>query len=222
MINSKSGKSFGKDDYVPIENDDLRDENLEHLFSKSLTNALKHTVDTSPYYIFFGINRSPEVLSAMNKIGLKIRNWLIWYKGQTVGGHALNAQYKPCFESFLYCHKKDYSPSWCGDHVQRTVWEASLERLGLHPTTKPISLIEKALCNHPAKTVLDLFGGSGSTLIACEKTKRVCFMSELDEHYCSVIIQRYIDFTGNKDSVSLITNDGNITLENLQKMRTTT
>ena len=65
-----------------------------------------------------------------------------------------------------------------------------------HPTQKPVALAGKAIRNHKADTVLDLFGGSGSTLIACEQLNRKCYMAELDEHYCDVIIQRWENFTG--------------------------
>jgi DNA modification methylase len=66
----------------------------------------------------------------------------------------------------------------------------------LHPTQKPVELAERAISNHKASTVLDLFGGSGSTLIACEKTNRKCFMSELDPHYVDVIVERWMKYTG--------------------------
>ena len=69
-----------------------------------------------------------------------------------------------------------------------------------HATAKPVELLEKPI-KHASKQddiVMDLFGGSGSTLIACEKTNRICYMSELDEKYCDVIIKRWEDYTGNK------------------------
>jgi DNA modification methylase len=69
-----------------------------------------------------------------------------------------------------------------------------------HATAKPVSIITKTFeaSSNPEDIVLDLFGGSGSTLIACEKTNRICYMSEIDPKYCDVIIKRYEDYTGNK------------------------
>jgi DNA modification methylase len=87
---------------------------------------------------------------------------------------------------------------------QKTVdgdgWQIDRETRVDHPTSKPVALISKALeySSKVGQSVLDLFGGSGSTLIACEKLNRRCYMMELDEHYCDVIIKRFEDFTGHK------------------------
>ena len=91
----------------------------------------------------------------------------------------------------------------------------------LHPTQKPIQLILEFIneWGNKKNLILDYFLGSGSTLIACEKTNRQCFGMELDEHYCSVIIQRYIDFVGGSSKVLLTSNDGDKTLEEVFKMR---
>jgi DNA modification methylase len=199
-----NGKKQGKNTNEQIINDDLREDELKDLFQESITNAFISTKENSPFYIFFGINKSNETLSAINNCNLTIRNWLIWDKGN-VGYHAMNAQYKPNYESFLYCHKKDESPNWCGDKNQQTIWRHSSERLGLHPTMKPISLIEQAFKNHTSTIILDLFGGSGSTLIACEKNGRINRSMELDPKYVDVIVKRWQDFTGN---VATLESDG--------------
>lgn len=191
------GKRVGRDSTEEIKNDDLRGENLSALFHDSISSAVAVATDDAPFYIFFAINRSAETLNGLEQCHLEIRNWLIWDKGN-VGFHAMGAQYKPNYESFLYCHRKGISPEWSGDQKQQTIWRHSVERLGLHPTMKPVALIEQALGNHKAKRVLDLFGGSGSTLIACEKTPRECRMMELDPKYCDVIVKRWQDFTGQK------------------------
>ena len=75
----------------------------------------------------------------------------------------------------------------------------------MHPTQKPVSIPERAIGNHKAATVLDLFGGSGSTLIACEKTARDCRMMELDPKYCDVIIKRWQGFTGQQATLEATT-----------------
>ena len=191
------GKKSGRDSATEIENDDLRGGDLTALFKGALVMAVKSTKPSAAFYIFFGINRSCETLPAVAEAGLNVRNWLVWDKGN-VGFHAMGAQYKPNFEAFLYCHHDGQSPEWVGSANQQTIWRHSSERLGLHPTMKPISLIEQALGNHKAETILDLFLGSGSTLIACEKTNRKCYGMELDPIYCDVIISRWEQFTGKK------------------------
>ena len=90
---------------------------------------------------------------------------------------------------------------WTYPKQKKTIWferaiNQSSERLGEHPTQKPVVLTEKAIEKHSPKLVVDIFGGSGSTLIACEKTNRKCYMMELDEHYCDVIINRWQNLTG--------------------------
>lgn len=126
----------------------------------------------------------------------------------------------------LVLSRKDYhtkyEPIWYGwkngsrlcpleDRKQSDVWDFSRpEKSELHPTMKPIPLVARAIENSSKTTnaVLDLFGGSGTTLIACEQLNRKCYMMELDEHYVSVIISRYINFKGSSDDVYRINEDG--------------
>jgi DNA modification methylase len=111
------------------------------------------------------------------------------------------SQYIPNYEPCIYAHKEDCAPHWFGPTDEKTVWELKKESKNeFHPTQKPVELPERAINNSSPKEgkVLDLFGGSGSTLIACEKTNRKCFMMELDPHYVDVIIARWEKFTGKK------------------------
>ena len=194
-----SGKKAGKNSVEMIKADDLRGDDLAQLFLDSISCASAASKDGAAMYIFFAINRSAETLSGLSGVGLEVRNWLIWDKGN-VGFHAMGAQYKPNYEAFLYCHKIGKSPAWYGGQKEQTIWRHPIEREGLHPTMKPVSLLHRALQNNSKQgdEVLDLFGGSGSTLIACEKTARDCRMMELDPKYCDVIIKRWQDFTGEK------------------------
>jgi len=192
-----NGKSGGKDSQQVIKADDLRGDDLEGLFRESLVCAAASAKGGAAFYIFFSINRADETMTGVEGAGLEIRNWLIWDKGN-VGFHAMGAQYKPNYEAFLYCHKSKSSPAWYGAANEQTLWRYPVEREGLHPTMKPVTLISNALENSSkaGDSILDLFGGSGSTLIACEKTARDCRMMELDPKYCDVIIQRWQNFTG--------------------------
>lgn len=185
----QGGKKKGKDSYEAIKNDDLKGDDLSDLFKESLTNAILFTIENCAFYIFFAINKSKETIEGINQLDLEIRNWLIWDKGN-VGFHAMGAQYKPNYESFLYCFKNGNSPIWKGNQQQQTIWRHSIERLGLHPTMKPISLIQQAIQNHETNLILDLFLGSGSTMVASHQLKRKCYGMELDPKYCQVIIDR--------------------------------
>jgi len=192
-----AGKKAGKNSAEMIKADDLRGDDLAQLFLDSISCASAFSKDGAAMYIFFAINRSAETLAGLSGVGLEVRNWLIWDKGN-VGFHAMGAQYKPNYEAFLYCHKTGKSPTWYGGQKEQTIWRHPVEREGLHPTMKPVSLLQRALQNNSKQgdEVIDLFGGSGSTLIACEKTARDCRMMELDPKYCDVIIKRWQDFTG--------------------------
>ena len=191
------GKKAGKNSAEMIKADDLRGDDLVKLFADSMSSASMSSKAGAALYVFFAINRSQESITGLQDAGLEIRNWLIWDKGN-VGFHAMGAQYKPNYEAFLYCHKAGQSPSWYGGNKEQTVWRFPVEREGLHPTMKPVSLLCHALQNSSKSgdDVLDLFGGSGSTLIACEKTARDCRMMELDPKYVDVIIKRWEQFTG--------------------------
>lgn len=91
-----------------------------------------------------------------------------------------------------------YGPFGGQKTLRGDIWELKRQKNTLHPTMKPIELIEMALFDHNVKNILDVFGGSGSTLIACEKTKRKCFMMEIDPHYCSVILERWEKYSDKK------------------------
>ena len=187
----QAGKKKGKDSYEAIKNDDLKGEDLSDLFKESLSNTILFTTSNCPFYIFFAINKSKETIEGIKDLDLEIRNWLIWDKGN-VGFHAMGAQYKPNYESFLYCFKNGNPPIWKGSQQQQTIWRHSVERLGLHPTMKPISLVSQAVQNHDTNLVLDVFLGSGSTMVAAHQLNRKCYGMELDPKYCQVIIDRML------------------------------
>jgi DNA modification methylase len=107
------------------------------------------------------------------------------------------SQYIPNCEPCMYLFKTGKTPNWYGPTDEKTVWELKKEGVNnFHPTQKPIKLAGRAINNSSKKDdiVLDLFGGSGSTLIASEQLERTCYMMELDEKYCDVIIRRYIKY----------------------------
>lgn len=111
------------------------------------------------------------------------------------------SQYIPNCEPCIYAFKDGCVPQWYGPSDEKTVWELKKEpRNDYHPTQKPVELPERAITNSSknGQIIMDLFGGSGSTLIACEKTGRKARLMELDPKYCDVIVKRWEDFTGKK------------------------
>jgi DNA modification methylase len=147
-------------------------------------------------YVFCGAGSEVTLLNAVAENKLKIVNTLVWDK-MRFGGQCLGANYKPCFEIFYYIDAIKGNRAWCGANNNETIWRLKRDaKTDMHPTQKPVELAEKAILNHSVGIVLDLFGGSGSTLIACEKTNRHARLMELDPKYCDVIIKRWQDFTG--------------------------
>lgn len=147
-------------------------------------------------YVWFAGTKAATLYNAAEKYG-EIHALIIWVKNGGYG--ALNANYKQKHEPCLYWKPKNAKLNFCGATTETTVWEVNKDGVNeYHPTQKPIALPAKAISNHDAETVLDLFGGSGSTLIACEQLERTCYMMELDPKYCDVIIKRWESFTGEK------------------------
>ena len=147
-------------------------------------------------YVWFAGTKAATLYNAAEKYG-EIHALIIWVKNGGYG--ALNANYKQKHEPCLYWKPKNAKLNFCGATTETTVWEVNKDGVNeYHPTQKPIALPAKAISNHDVETVLDLFGGSGSTLIACEQLNRTCYMMELDPKYCDVIIKRWETLTGEK------------------------
>lgn len=183
-----------------IQNDALEGDDLTSLFYEALVTAVTVTTDHAPFYVWFASGKSVETFAAFARLPLKLRAVIQWYKVRS-GLGAFMSQYIPNCEPCIYAYKAGCSPQWFGPTDEKTVWELQKEsRNEFHPTQKPVELPERAITNSSKKgqLVLDLFGGSGSTLIACEKTGRHARLMELDPRYCDVIVKRWQDFTGKK------------------------
>lgn len=143
--------------------------------------------DTVPFGLYRGIEN----------VGGEVVALLIWKKKGGYG--ALGASYKPNHEPCVIWKNKGAKLNFIGSTSENRVWEEDKEGVNkLHPTQKPVSIPKRAIGNHKAKIVLDLFGGSGSTLIACETLSREARLMELDEKYVDVIVKRWQEFTGKK------------------------
>ena len=147
-------------------------------------------------YVWHGDKASPLVGGNLESCGLVLRNLIIWGKNQ----HAISRgnyhhKHEPCW----YAVRKGENAGWVGNRSQTTLWEIDKPRKSDtgHSTQKPIECMETPLKNHEGD-VYDPFLGSGTTLIAAEKTGRKCYGIELDPKYCDVIVKRWEDFTGKK------------------------
>jgi len=176
-----------------IHNDKMSEEEFAQFITDTL-NIIK-MFTTGAYYISFGSQTLNQLLQPMKELKMEYKSIIIWMKNQaTLSGKDYKGRYEPIvygrFNDGFYGVRYEQEDIW---EIQRTL------KNDLHPTMKPVPLIEKALLNSSKKEmlVLDLFLGSGSTLIAAEKTGRVCYGMELDPKYIDMIVQRYVDYTGN-------------------------
>jgi len=196
-VSYEGGHNLKKRDQ--IKNDALQGTDLTNLFADALSSALSVTADHAAFYIWFASGKSVETFASFANLPLDLRAVIQWYKVRS-GLGAFMAQYIPNCEPCIYAFKSGCSPQWFGPTDEKTVWELQKEsRNEFHPTQKPVELSRRALRNSskPNQLILDLFGGSGATLIACEQDHRHARLMELDPAYCDVIVKRWEDFTGN-------------------------
>ena len=177
--------------------DDLTDEQYRALLSSSLSLAHQHSDEKAPLYLWFASSHLRDVLDCLAETGWQERYLLVWVK--TNGAGALFAQYKHWYEPLFYAHKRGQSPRWHGPTNERTVWEHDKPAVNdLHPTMKPLALIARAISNAttPGQLVVDPFLGSGTAIIAAERTGRICYGMDLEPRYCDVILARWEAETG--------------------------
>lgn len=190
---------------LKIMNDHMADAKFLTFLTNAMRAANRVMKPGAPFYIWHADLEGFNFRAACKNTGWKIHECLIWVKNSFVMGRQdYHWKHEPC----LYGWKDGGPHFWCGDRSQSTVLEFDKPKDNpLHPTMKPVALIEKQILNSSLRgqIVLDPFGGSGSTMIACEKTNRICRMAELDPKYCDVIIRRFIETFGgvaiNQDGV---------------------
>jgi len=186
----------GKENREGILNDKMSDEEFDQFLTDSLTNLL--TVTDGACYICMSSSEMGSLQDAFKKANGHWSTFIIWAKNTfTMGRSDYQRQYEP----ILYGWREGVKKFWCGARNQGDVWNFNKPSTNkLHPTMKPVELVVRALLNSSEINgiVLDTFLGSGSTLIAAEKTNRICYGMELDPKYVDVIIKRWEDYTGNK------------------------
>lgn len=178
----------------------IMNDNLGEGFAQFLTDSLSNMLMycKGAVYVCMSSSELHTLYSSFIAAGGKWSTFIIWAKNTFTLGRA---DYQRQYEPILYGWVKDKDHYWCGDRNQSDVWEyAKPQKNDLHPTMKPIELVMRAIQNSSklGDIVLDGFGGSGSTLIAAEKTGRSARLVELDPKFCDVIVKRWEEFTGQK------------------------
>ena len=172
--------------------DQMTDKQYTDWLMALLTNAFAASDNKAALLLWFASAKMRCVLDAFEGAGWTQRTLIVWNKLKAHYG-ALGAQYKHRFEPLWYCHKLGKSPRFFGETNECTVWDVDQPRINdLHPTMKPVELYARCVNNHSARgePVLELFGGSGTTMVACENLKRKCRGIEISPDYCAVILER--------------------------------
>lgn len=190
------GKTSNK---LTIKNDNQSDANFRKFLDSSFLNLSNSLKAGGSFYIWFSQSESENFYGALNGIdNLHISEQLIWNKNRLILGRF---DYHMKHEGCIYGWKSGETHKWYSDRKQSTILEyASPEHNDLHPTMKPIALFDYLIRNSTKKgdVVLDLFGGSGTTIIACEQNGRIAYSMEYDPKYVDVIISRWEQFTNQK------------------------
>ena len=191
-------KRHRRTDGLVIMNDKMEDSKFFEFLLKCFIAGKEALKEGGAFYIWHADNEGLNFRSALKQSGLTLRQTLIWNKNCiTLGRQDYQWRHEPC----LYGWKDGACHNWYGDRKQPTVLDFKKpNRSEDHPTMKPVELFAYQIQNSTKKNdiVLDLFGGSGTTIIACEQTGRISYCMELDPKYCDVIIKRYENLTGNK------------------------
>lgn len=187
-----------------IKNDNLSDDAFYNFLYDAFSLMQAYLAEDGSIYVFHADTEGLNFRKAFKEAGFYLSGTCIWKKQSLVLGRS---PYQWQHEPVLFGWKKNGKHQWYSDRKQTTIWEFDKpKKNGDHPTMKPIPLLAYPIMNSSLTNslVLDPFGGSGSTLIACEQTDRECYTIELDEKFCDVIVKRYIELAGTAANVKLI------------------
>ena len=199
-----------------IQNDNMTSEKFFDFLFDAFSNMEKVMADDASIYVFHADTEGLNFRKAFDAAGFYLSGCCIWKKPSLVLGRS---PYQWIHEPCLFGWKKSGKHQWYSDRKQTTVWEFEKTKKNTdHPTMKPIPLLSYPIANSSMSNtlVLDPFGGSGSTLIACEQMDRSCYTIELDEKYCDVIVRRYIEFKGSSDGVSVLRDGAELKYEDVE------
>lgn len=200
------GVSFKSSSGLTIQNDSMKDEEFYNFLLAAFKNMADHLEKGGAAYVFHADTEGLNFRRAFIDAGFHLAGCCIWVKDSLVLGRS---DYQWQHEPVLYGFMQNGKHPWYSDRKQTTIWNfAKPKRSANHPTSKPLDLLGYPIGNSTQENaiVIDTFGGSGSTLMACEQMNRTCCTMELDEKYASVILRRYVEDTGDADGVYVIRN----------------
>ncbi len=189
-----------------IKNDSMAEEQFEKFLFAAYVNMEQNMADDASIYVFHSDSHGLAFRKAFEDAGFYLSGCCIWKKQSLVLGRS---PYQWIHEPCLFGWKKNGKHQWYAGRSETTVWEYDKPKKNdVHPTMKPVNLIAYPIKNSSMSSsiVLDPFGGSGSTLIACEQMDRICHAIELDPKFCDVIVNRYAERVGSFENIKLIRN----------------
>lgn len=179
------------EDELTIQNDSMENDLFATFLRQVFTVMFSILKPGGAYYVFHADSEGENFRASLRKVGFKISQCCVWVKNSMVMGRQdYQWQHEPC----LYGWKPGAGHFWNSDRKQTTVWNFDKpQRNAIHPTMKPIALMAYPICNSslPGQIVADFFSGSGSTLMACQQTDRICCAMEIDPRYVSATVSRY-------------------------------
>jgi len=198
--------SFESSDGLSIKNDKMENEKFYEFLLSAFLNMADHLEKGGAAYVFHADTEGLNFRKAFIDAGFHLSGCCIWVKNSLVLGRSdYQWQHEPVLYGFLKNGKHFWSTK--AGRSQTTIWNFDKPKKNKnHPTSKPLDLLAYPIGNSSRENsiIIDTFGGSGSTLMTCEKTNRICYMMELDEKYASVILRRYVEDTGDVDGVFVI------------------
>lgn len=211
------GVSFKSASGLTIQNDSIKNEEFYQFLYNAFANMVAHMENGGSAYVFHADTEGLNFRKAFIDAGFHLAGVCIWAKNSLVLGRS---DYQWQHEPVLYGFLQNGKHRWYSDRKQTTIWNFDKpKRNANHPTSKPLDLLSYPIQNSSQENaiVLDTFGGSGSTLMACQQTNRICYTMELDEKYASVILRRYVEDTGDADGVFVLRGGERIAYSQLVK-----
>ena len=211
------GVSFKSSSGLTIQNDSMKNEEFYNFLLASFKCMAEHLENGGSAYVFHADTEGLNFRKAFIDAGFHLAGCCIWVKDSLVLGRS---DYQWQHEPVLYGFVQNGKHKWYSDRKQTTIWNFDKpKRNANHPTSKPLDLLSYPIGNSTQENgvVIDTFGGSGSTMMACEQMNRICYMMELDEKYASVILRRYVENTNNAEGVFVERNGRKIPYTELVK-----
>lgn len=209
--------AFKSSDGLTIQNDSMGNNDFYNFLYSSFKNMAEHLENGGAAYIFHADTEGLNFRKAFIDAGFHLAGCCIWVKDSLVLGRS---DYQWQHEPVLYGFMQNGKHPWYSDRKQTTIWNFDKPKKNSnHPTSKPLDLLAYPIKNSTQANaiVIDTFGGSGSTLMACEQMNRICYTMELDEKYASVILRRYVEDTNDSENVYVIRDGMKILYKDLVK-----